>query len=119
MPNDTQVDHSLCSAAYCPMIGTSSRSTTSDSKQWLCFIHFAADERDAAVISGELTRLRWIVDIVRCLRAGQPLTDHMHQNFVLAQRSDLKQSDREDTRAWMIRLEGVLQQSCRDSLAQP
>lgn len=118
MPNDTQVDHSLCSASYCPMIGTSSRSTTSDSKQWLCFIHFAADQQDAAVISAELTRLRWIVDIVRCLRAGQPLTDAMHQNFVLAQRSDLKQKESEWPRDWMIRLEGVLQQSCRDTLVQ-
>lgn len=117
--SDTQVDHSLCSASYCPMIGTSTRSTTSDCKQWLCFIHFANEDRDAAVISSELNRLRWLVDIVRRLRAGANLTAAHHQAFVLAQRSDLRKKDHENARAWMIRLEGVLLQSCKDSLVQP
>lgn len=117
--SDTQVDRHLCHAPYCPLIGTSTRSTTSADKQWLCFIHFAADEKDAQAISNELNRLKWLSDIVRALRANANLTAEQHQAFVMAQRSDLKQSDREDRTGWMIRLEAVLQQSCRDTLVQP
>lgn len=116
--SETQVDTSNCHASGCPMLSTNSHSTNGGG-EWLCFIHFGADHADRYNITTELTRMRWLVDIVRCLRAGKALTDHMRQNFVLAQRSDLKQSDREDRTAWMIRLEGVLQQSCRDSLVQP
>jgi hypothetical protein len=100
------------------MLATNSRSTNGGG-EWLCFIHFGADPADRLRITTELGRLRWIVDIVRTLRAGAKLTDAMNQNFALAQRSDLRQSDREDRAAWMIRLEGVLLQSCKDSLVQP
>lgn len=116
--SETQVDNSTCQASGCPMSATHNRSTNGGG-EWLCFIHFGADHADRFHITAELTRLRWLVDIVRCLRAGKPLTAEMHQNFVLAQRSDLKQSDREDAMAWMIRLEGVLAQSCKDTLVQP
>lgn len=116
--SDTQVDNTTCNASGCPMVATNSRSTNGGG-EWLCFIHFAADHADRYSITAELVRMRWLVDIVRCLRAGQPLTADMQQNFVLAQRSDLKQNDREDRTGWMIRLEGVLQKSCRDSLVQP
>lgn len=115
--SDTQVDTSTCHASGCPMLATNSASTNGGG-EWLCFIHFAGDHADRYTITTELVRMRWLVDIVRCLRAGQPLTEHMHQNFVLAQRSDLKQKESEWPRDWMIRLEGVLQQSCRDSLVQ-
>jgi len=115
--SDTQVDNSTCHAAGCPMIATNS-SSTNGGGEWLCFIHFAGDHADRQRITSELARLRWIVDIVRCLRAGYPLTADMQKNFALAQRSDLKQNDREDRAGWMIRLEGVLQKSCRDSLVQ-
>jgi hypothetical protein len=116
MNNETQVDHSQC-AAGCNMLATNSRSTNGGG-EWLCFIHFASDANDRHHITAELVRLRWIVDIVRTLRAGGNLTADQHQNFVLAQRSDLKQKPIEWPREWMIRLEGVLQQSCRDSLVQ-
>lgn len=116
--NDTQVDTTTCHASGCPMLATNSTSTNGGG-EWLCFIHFAADHADRYKITAELTRMRWLVDIVRRLRANHPPTADMQQNFVLAQRSDLKQSSREDTEDWMIRLEGVLQQSCRDSLVQP
>ena len=116
--SDTQVDTCTCGASGCPMLGTNIRSTNGGG-EWLCFIHFGADHADRLRVTSELNRLRWIVDIVRTLRAGQPLTDDMQQNFVLAQRSDLKQSDREDRTGWMIRLEGVLAQSCNDSFVQP
>lgn len=100
--SETQVDHS-----------------TNGEGQWLCFIHFQADAPDWFRITGELSRLRWLADIVRALRAGAEITVDMHKNFVLAQRSDLKQSDREDRTGWMIRLEGVLSQSCKDSMVHP
>ncbi|MES2320198.1 MAG: hypothetical protein V4631_22200 [Pseudomonadota bacterium] len=118
MSAETQVDHSTCSATGCCMLGTATRSPGPECS-WYCFIHVAARPDEVRHITDELNRLRWIVDIVRTLRAGQPLTDIMQQNFALAQRSDLKQSEREDRAAWMIRLEGVLAQSCRDSLVQP
>lgn len=113
-----QVDHSTCAAAGCPGLATHSRGTNGEAA-WYCFIHFSNEPADSLRITNELNRVRWIVDIVRCLRAGQPLTEHMVQNFVLVQRSDLKQSDREDARQWMVRLETVLQQSCHDSVVQP
>lgn len=117
MSNETQVDHSQC-AAGCNMLATNSRSTTGGG-EWLCFIHFASDQNDRFHITAELVRLRWLVDIVRALRGGQTLTLEQHQAFVLAQRSDLKQKPSEWPRDWMIRLEGVLMQSCRDALVQP
>lgn len=116
MPNDTQVDHSQC-AANCGMLGTNNRSTNGGG-EWLCFIHFATDHADRYHVTAELVRLRWLVDIVRTLRAGANLTTEQHQAFVMAQRSDLKQKASEWPRDWMIRLEGVLLQSCRDSLVQ-
>ncbi|MES2352094.1 MAG: hypothetical protein V4641_31390 [Pseudomonadota bacterium] len=116
--SETQVDTSTCHASGCPMLATNSRSTNGGG-EWLCFLHFSAEQGDRYAITAELTRLRWLVDIVRRLRAGQPLTADMHQNFVLAQRSDLKQKESEYPQQWMIRLEGVLLQSCRDSLVQP
>jgi len=116
--SETQVDHSTCSVTGCPMLATHSRSTNGEG-QWLCFIHFSTESPDWFRVTTELGRLRWLVDIVRHLRAGQPITADMHQQFVLAQRSDLKQKDSEWPQQWMVRLEGVLQQSCRDSLVQP
>lgn len=119
MSNDTQVDHHLCHANYCPLIGTSTRSTTSADKHWLCFIHFSAEEADWPAISSELNRLGWISEIVKRLRAGANLTAEQHQQFTLCQRTDLRKKDHENARAWMIRLEGVLEQSCKDAMVQP
>lgn len=116
--SETQVDTSTCAASGCPMLATNSRSTNGGG-EWLCFLHFAADHADRYAVTAELNRLRWIVDIVRRLRAGAELTAEMNQNFVLAQRSDLKQSGREDRQQWMIRLEGVLAQSCKAAVVQP
>lgn len=100
------------------MLATNSRSTNGGG-EWLCFIHFAAQAGDRLRLTAELNRLRWIVDIVRAVRARQPITADQHQNFVLSQRSDLKQGDHESPVAWMIRLEAVLLKSCQDTVAQP
>lgn len=118
MSEETQVDHSLCSASGCPLMATHTRGTNGESP-WYCFIHFAAEPGNTARITAELNRLGWLVDLVRALRAGAGLSHEQKQAFVLAQRSDLARKESEDRAAWYIRLETVLQQSCRDSLVQP
>lgn len=116
--NDTHVDRTTCHAAGCPMLATHSRGTNGES-EWLCFIHAAAEQGDRLRITHELQRLRWLVDVVRALRAGAGVSHDQRQAFVLAQRTDLDRKESEDRRAWYIRLEGVLQQSCKDSVVQP
>jgi hypothetical protein len=122
--SETQVDHSACAAGSCPMLATNSRSTTG-SGDWLCFIHFGADKDDWFHISAELQRLKWLVDVVRDLRAlpikkNWPTVEtEARKSIALSQRGDLQMNERESAPAWMIRLEGVLAQSCKDSLVQP
>ncbi len=116
--NDTQVDHSTCAASGCPMLSTHNRSGNGEGA-WLCFIHFAAEPGDRQRLTNELARLQWLVAIVRQLRARAAPTADQQQSFVLAQRSDLKQRDSETPQQWMIRLESVLQKSCKDSLVTP
>jgi hypothetical protein len=121
--SSTQVDHSACAAGSCPMLATNSRGTTGDS-DWLCFIHFSAAPKDWHHITAELNRLAWLVNIVRGLRA-LPIAKNWPEFEIearkainLSQRGDMNQKDSESTAAWMIRLEGILAQSCKDSLVQ-
>jgi hypothetical protein len=116
--SDTHVDRNACAAAGCPGLASMSRGTNGESP-WYCPAHFAADYDDRLLVTNELNRLKWIVDIVRTLRAGGTVTADQNQSFVLAHRSDLKQKESEWPLDWMIRLEGVLQQSCKDSVVQP
>lgn len=118
MNESTQVDHSACAATHCPALASMSRGTNGESP-WYCPFHFAADPQDRHHVTNELNRLRWLVGIVRALRANAKLTDEMKQSFVLAQRSDLARKESEARSTWMIRLEGVLAQSCKDTLVQP
>lgn len=118
MSEETQVDRTTCAASGCPMLSTHSRGTNGES-EWLCFIHAAAEHGDRLRITHELNRLRWLVDVVRALRAGAGLSHDQKQAFVLAQRSDLARKESEGRRDWYIRLETVLQQSCRDSVVAP
>lgn len=118
MNESTQVDHSACGASGCPMLATNSHGTNGESP-WYCFIHFSAEPGNSMLITQELQRLRWLVDVVRALRAGAGISFDQNQAFVLAQRGDLKRKESEARSTWMIRLEGVLAQSCRDSLVQP
>lgn len=115
--NETQVDHSRCASPSCQMVATHNRSTSGGGR-WLCFVHFGTDEADHLHVTAELTRLKWLADVVRSLRAGGSISAEQQQNFVLAQRADLKQKASERAVDWMIRLEGVLQKSCKDSLVQ-
>ena len=117
--SDTQVDRDLCAAPYCPMLASMSKGTNDPDKKWLCFCHFSAKQNDWHGVSAELNRLGWLVEIVRTLRAGAKLTDDQHRQFGLAQRGDLLRKESEWPREWMVRLEGVLQQSCKDSAVQP
>ena len=118
MSEETQVDRTICAAAGCPCLATHSRGTNGESP-WYCFIHFGAEPGDSLRITHELQRLRWLVEVVRQLRAGGGVSHEQRHAFVLAQRSDLMRKDSEDRVAWYIRREGVLQQSCKDSLVQP
>ena len=113
MLNDTQVDHNTCAATGCPGLASMTRGTNGESP-WYCPTHFAAERNDWMRVTAELNRLRWLVGIVRALRAGVALTDDMKRSFTLAQRSDLARKESEARTTWMIRLEGVLAQSCRD-----
>jgi hypothetical protein len=121
--NDTQVDHTACSAPCCPALATHSRSTTGG--DWFCFLHFAAPPGKTGHITAELQRLAWLVRIVRDLRA-LPVTKNYpaveaaaHKEMALCQRNDLRSKDSETASAWMIRLEGVLSASCKAAITEP
>lgn len=114
---NTQVDACTCCAHGCPMLGTTSRSTTGG--DWVCFIHAGAEPGRWQQITAELNRLAWLVHIVRDIRAGAKakpwaatLTDARKQ-ILSCQRSDLLIKENESPCAWMIRLESVLSGSCR------
>jgi hypothetical protein len=119
---ETQVQTCDCAAHHCPLYGTSTRST-SGTTEWYCFIHFGAEARDWPHISAELNRLGWLVDIVRGLRklaytkvVPPGFMEEARKAIALCQRSDLQPRETETTVGWMIRLEGVLAQSCKDSI---
>lgn len=118
--NDTQVDHSLCASPNCQMIASMTKGTNGGA-DWLCFIHFAAEARDHALITQELARLDWLVQIVKSLRmAGRrqnfdEVREQARQATAMAQRGDLNMGEHESMLSYMIRLEGVLQASAREA----
>lgn len=120
MNESTQVQTCDCAAAGCPMLGTNSRSTTG-TNEWFCFMHFGNESRKWIRITNELNRLSWLVDIVRGLRSlpiqknWATLEGEARGTITLSQRGDLQMKASEDVSTWMIRLEGVLSQSCKDS----
>lgn len=116
--NEHRVDPSVCAAHGCPGLATHSRGTNGESP-WYCFVHFSNEPADSLRITHELNRLRWLVDVVRALRAGAGVSHDQRQAFMLAQRTDLDRKESEDRRQWYIRLEGVLAKSCADTLVQP
>lgn len=123
MNESTQVQTCDCAARGCPMIGTNTRST-SGTTEWFCFIHFGARADQWYAISAELNRLQWLVGIVRGLRGLEhaknwdELQLAARRAISLSQRGDMQMKESESTAAWMIRLETVLAQSCKDSQAQ-
>lgn len=120
MNENTTVDHSQCAAPGCKLIASMTRTTTGGG-DWLCFIHFAGEARNAALITQELARLDWLVQIVKSLRmVGRrrnfdEVREQARQATAMAQRGDLNITDAESMGSWMIRLEGVLQQSCKEA----
>lgn len=121
--HETQVQTCYCAAHNCPMLGSSTTST-SGTTEWYCFIHFGAEAKHWPHISAELNRLGWLVDIVRGLRkltytkvVPPGFMEDARKAIALCQRSDLQPRDTETIPGWMIRLEGVLAQSCKDSFA--
>lgn len=123
MNAETQVDHSTCGATGCNMLATHSRATTGH--DWVCFLHFAAPPGKSGHITAELQRLAWLVQVVRDLRALPRTKNFKHvesaarKQIALCQRNDLQYQDRETPQQWMIRLEAVLAQSCKDSITEP
>ena len=121
--SDTQVDISTCAGPGCPMLGTNSRSTTGES-EWFCSIHFSTPAKDWHRTTHELNRLRWLVGIVRGLRAlpiakNWPALEVKARDLINESRcSEMNMKDSETPIAWMIRLEGILAQSCKDSAVQ-
>jgi len=120
MNQDTQVDHSLCAAGSCQMIASMSKGTTGGA-DWLCFIHFGAEQRDWPLITQELARLDWMVQLVKSLRmAGRrqnfdQVREQARQATALAQRGDLNITAKESMLSYMIRLEGVLKASGKEA----
>jgi hypothetical protein len=120
MSHETQVDHSLCAASQCEMIASMTKSTNGEG-EWLCFIHSAAEKRDWPLITQELVRLDWIVQLVKSLRmAGRrqnfdEVREQARQGSAMAQRGDLNMSDTESMLSYMIRLESMLQASAREA----
>lgn len=114
--------HPNCTAFGCTMHGTMTRATNG-SKEWWCFLHFAAEPEHWAAITTELKRLSWLVDVTRRIREGahEPhgwpaLEAALHKEIALAQRKDLRRGGHESITKWLLRLESVLQQSCNATL---
>lgn len=104
-----------CAAYGCKQCGTMTRSTIGGSN-WLCAIHFAADQEDWQAITAEINRLSWLVDAIKVLRDNDLNPDsswrtEVNKSMSLAQRNDLRDNG-ETVRAWLARLDKVLTDSC-------
>lgn len=102
----------LCAAYGCPLIGTSSSSTTG-STDWWCFAHFGADIGRAQTITSEINRLSWLAAAARDVRMHKPGTKDSKAAFALIeheltqhQRTDLLWDRTESRIQWLSRLEG-------------
>lgn len=119
--SEHEVNHVNCHAWTCPLLGSMRRSTTGG--EWLCFVHFGNEPEDWQKCTAELNRLKWLVDVTRQIRAAA-MTPHgwltvegaLNKELVLSQRSDLQRGDHETVNKWLVRLEGVLSNSCREAL---
>lgn len=117
MSDGPKTAHPNCSAHHCPCLGTMSRSTTG-SDEWFCFIHFSTEPKRWGDISAELNRLGWLVAITRALRLANGnekawcALSACQKEIKLNQSSHLERGAHEGLTAWLIRLEGALQQTC-------
>lgn len=108
-----QISYCNCAAHGCPMLGVMTRSTTG-STDWYCSIHFAAPAARWSEITHELLRLKWLVDITRRIRAGRFTVDEVHKEMALNQCNYLQMQENEYAHQWLIRLEKVLTESCKE-----
>lgn len=104
----------LCAAYGCPLIGTSTSSTTG-STDWYCFAHFGAQAGRFQAITSELNRLRWLSMAAHDVRFHQRGTAESRKAMELItheltvhQRPDLLWNGTETRRAWLERLENEL-----------
>lgn len=104
----------LCAAYGCPLIGTSTAST-SGSSEWWCFAHFGADVGRFQSITTEINRLSWLACAARDVRMHKPGTEASRAAFALIehelamhQRKDLLWNRMETRMQWLLRLEASL-----------
>lgn len=110
-----QISYCNCAAHGCPMLGVMTRSTTG-SNEWFCSIHFGAPAARWHEITRELNRLGWLVTITRNLRAG--VVGDAHKEMTLNQSKYLHRGDHESMTQWLVRLEKVLSDSCKEPAQQ-
>lgn len=110
----------LCAAYGCPLIGTSTGST-SGSSEWWCFAHHGADVGRYQAITSELNRLSWLAAAARDVRFHKPGTDDSKAAFALIEheleqhkRPDLKWNRFEKRDRWLERLEAEIRTQLAD-----
>lgn len=108
-----QVSYCNCAAHGCPMLGVMTRSTTG-SNEWYCSIHFGAPASRWSQITSELLRLGWLVKITRDLRAGRCDVKEANREMAMAQSNYLQMGEHEYAHQWLVRLEKVLADSCKE-----
>jgi len=117
----SEIVHVNCAAHACPMLGTSTRST-SGTTEWYCSIHFGAQAARWQAITWELRRLEWLVQITRNLRGATwkeipAVMDAAHKAIALNTSNHLRMGadghKMETLGHWLNRLEQALADACR------
>jgi len=112
----------LCAAYGCPLVGTST-SSTSGADDWYCFAHFGAEFGKYQAITSELNRTSWLAHACRDVRQFAPGSKESKKAFQLithelgmANRKDLLLLQGETRAKWLARLEEELRRIVRLSL---
>lgn len=114
----------LCAAYGCPLVGTST-SSTSGSDEWWCFAHYGLDYGQVQAATSEINRVSWLAEACNAVRRHAPNTPGSREAFALIQheltlhqRKDLLPIANETRKAWLNRLEGTLLAMVRE-VAKP
>ena len=112
-PNRTASRPGMCTAYGCPLLGTLSTSTGGTSAWW-CFAHFGKDPGQLQRITGELHRVKRLLNAISDIRTREQHQDYpaafqrIEHDFTLAQRKDLLWTTPETVEQWLVRLEREL-----------
>lgn len=121
---DTNVDPTRCAAFGCPCAGTSSSSTGGTDK-WYCGYHAGRDAISWQKITGELNRLRFVVESMEKIidnkgtEGWEKVYRGIQQEFQINTRSDLLRKKEESLFAWYSRLDAELHNACKGSKPHP